>query len=167
MGLYDSEQTAKSVHRFAEQCEGGKVHMRGKNFALVVTLLAAILLFAACGGDETTPRSFGDDEPSKAQVQPPAQVKSEVSLSYKKGKFHVDVSADRDYCVEERKVAILEEGRRKDVRIGRVTTDADGLAALADKRAAGRFVAVLAKQPSAKYGDVSICLGDRSKTVKV
>jgi hypothetical protein len=141
--------------------------MRSKTFVVIVTLMGAILLFAACGGDESPPRSFNDDEASKPAVQPPGQVKSQVSLSFKKGKFHVDVSADRDYCVEERTVAILEEGKRHDVKVGKVNTDDEGLASHADKKAAGKFVAVLMKEPSAKYGDVSICLGDRSKTVKV
>ena len=141
--------------------------IRSKRVAVLVAAIAALTLFAACGGgDEGTPRSF-DNDASNPAPKPPKNVATDVNLSYKKGKFHVDVSADRDYCVDGRTVAILEEGKRKDVKVGKVSTDDEGLASQAEKKAAGKFVAVVSKEPSAKYGDLSVCLGARSKSVKV
>ena len=141
---------------------------KGQSFAVGALLLSVVVLLGACGGGDDAPRSF-DDEPaaSNPAKQLPPQVKSEVQLSYKKGKFQVDVSADRDYCVGDRTVAILELGKRKDVKVGRLTTDADGNGSRAEKKAAGKFVAEVKKEPSAEYGDLSICLGDTSPPKKV
>lgn len=139
---------------------------RGSWVALV---LAGAVLLGACGSDEPVDRSFDNEVPAASNAAPqlPASVPSKVTLSYKKGKFRVDVGAERDYCLAQREVVVVEQGKRKPVRVGKVMTDDEGFASLADKKAAGKFVAQLKKGPSAEYGDVSICLGGNSRPLKV
>lgn len=137
--------------------------------ALAAMLVGALMVLAACGSDEPVPRSFDNEEPDASAEAPqlPATVQSHVKLTYKKKKFRVDVSANRDYCVGKRAVTIVEQGKKKDVKVGKLTTDEDGFGSFADKKAAGKFVAQIKKGPSAEYGDVSICLGANSKPLKV
>ena len=78
----------------------------------------------------------------------------------------VAVDADANYCFEGRKVIIFKD-LGKDQRVGVVTTDADGEASMKDKKANGKYFAQLTQAPSAKYGDLSICLGDKSNKLKV
>jgi hypothetical protein len=134
---------------------------------LVAMLVGALVVLGACGGDET-PRSFeSDDEPSAEAPNLPALVSTRVTLSYKRGKFRADVAANKAYCEAKRAIVVLELGKKKDVRVGKATTDEDGFASVAAKKAAGKFVAQVQKAPSAKYGDVSVCGGATSKPTKV
>lgn len=135
---------------------------------LAATLVGGLLLLGACGSDEPVDRSFDNEPAASAEApSPPATVRSSVKLGYKNKKFRVDVSAQRDYCLADREVVVVELGKKKDVRVGKVKTDEDGFASLAEKKAAGRFVAQLKKGPSAEYGNVSICLGGTSRPLKV
>jgi hypothetical protein len=137
--------------------------------ALAAILVGSLLTLAACGSDDPVPRSFDDEQPDASAEAPnlPAKVATQVKLTYKKKKFRVDVGAQRDYCLADREVTILEQGKKKDVKVGKLKTDEDGFGSLADKKAAGKFVAMVKKGPSATYGDVSLCLGSSSRPLKV
>jgi major membrane immunogen (membrane-anchored lipoprotein) len=136
---------------------------------LALALGCAVLLLAACGSDDPVPRSFDNKEPEASAEAPqlPSRVPSNVKLTFKHGKFRADVAAQRDYCLDKRTVVVVELGKKHDVKVGKITTDEDGFGALAEKKAAGKFVGQLKKEPSASYGDVSICLGASSKPLKV
>ena len=127
----------------------------------VVAVLAAIAL-AACGGETPEQREIGSDDDGGGPV---AEVPGSVELAYRRGAFQVAVDADANYCFEGRKVIIFKD-LGKDQRVGVVTTDADGEASLKDKKANGKYFAQMTQSPSAKYGDLSICLGDKSNKLR-
>ena len=140
-----------------------------RGMTLAIALGCVVLLLAACGSDDPVPRSFDNEEPEASAEAPqlPARVPSNVKLTFKHGKFRADVSAQRDYCLDKRTVVVMELGKKHDVKVVKITTDEDGFGSLAEKKAAGKFVGKLMKEPSAEYGDVSVCLGATSKTLKV
>ena len=134
-------------------------------FAVILSL--TIVALPACGGDEEpAEREFSDRTPSPKR--PPEEVNTRIHLSYRNGAFVVDIEADEDYCAEDRTVTIFEDlaKNKKDKKVGRTESSEDGDAKL-KKRVVGRYYASVPTEPSARYGELSICRGKRSQTVVV
>ena len=143
-----------------------RVSMR---FVVVAFTLLAVGL-SACGGDEGVPRSFEneDDQGDDAQPTLPGNVKSQVSLAFKKGHFIVEVSADQDYCLDGRTGAIFEKPRRgKAEKVAQFKTDEVGVDNLKVRKPGGTYFATLEKGSFAKYGAVSVCSPAKSRDVRV
>lgn len=133
--------------------------------AFAVTLGLALVALPACGDDEPpAQREFTDDETETPDV--PEEVRTQIRLRYVQGAFVVDIEADEDYCEEGRTVTIFED-LRKDKKVGKVDSSDEGDARLKKKRVVGRYYASVPTEPSAKYGELSICKGKRSRTIVV
>lgn len=134
---------------------------------LGLILLVAVLVLPACGGSDEPPaaREFeGDDTPSPAP--PPKEVQTQLRMKYAGGAFAVTVEAAEDYCVDDRTVTIVQD-LKKDKKIGTADTSETGTGSLKRKKVAGKYFAQVPSEPSAEYGNLSICKGARSQTVIV
>ena len=144
-----------------------RVSMR---FVVVAFTLLAMGLSACGGGDEGVPRSFENDEGQGDDAQPtlPNNVKSRITLAFKKGHFIVEVAADRDYCLDGRSGAIFEKPRRgKADKVGEFKTDEVGVDNLKVRKPGGTYFATLEKGSFAKYGAVSVCSPAKSRDARV
>ena len=140
---------------------------------LIVTGFALFGLIGgvACGGSEDAPpRQFTDDEPTEATEDEslPPSADSTIDLSYKKGRFTVEIGSDRDYCLGGRTGAIFEKPRKgKAQKVGGFETDEVGVDAVKVKKPGGTYYAELEPSTFSKYGDVSECGGAKSDKVRV
>ena len=134
---------------------------------LVLTLSLAVVALPACGDDEPPEqRAFTADDDESPDL--PENVQTQIRLKYRNGLFTANISATEDYCEEDRTVTIFEDLKkaRKDKKVGKTDTTEDGDATL-KRRVVGRYYAQVATEPSAEYGELSVCKGKRSQTVIV
>lgn len=133
---------------------------------LVSALIFAALALVACGGDEEPPaaREFESDTASPTPEAPPKQVPTTLKLAYQNGEFEVDLEAAEEYCAADRDVTVVQD-LKKDQKLGSDETTEEGEASVKRKKVPGRYYAEVTSEPSAEYGNLSICKGARSQTV--
>ncbi|HJR45401.1 MAG TPA: hypothetical protein VJ927_07325 [Actinomycetota bacterium] len=132
-----------------------------------LALMVAILVLPACGSDDEPPaaREFEGDE-GRSPAAPPKEVQTRLQMKYAAGAFAVTLEADEDYCVDGRTVTIVQD-LKKDKKIGSAETAETGAGSLKHKKVAGKYFAQVPSEPSAEYGNLSVCKGARSQTVIV
>ena len=145
---------------------------RGPHRVIVaaIALLALATVLTACGGSDPVPRSFENEGAEGDDAEPtlPANVASQIRLTYRKGHFIVEVAADKLFCLDGRDGAIFEKPRKgKADKVGEFKTDKVGADNVKVKKPGGTYYATLAKGTFAKYGSVSECGGAKSANVRV
>ena len=130
-------------------------------------VMVAVLVLPACGGNDEPPaaREFEAEE-TPSPTPPPKEVQTKVKMKYASGAFAVTVEAAEDFCVDDRTVSIVQD-LKKDKKIGTADTAETGAGSLKHKKVAGKYYATVPTEPSAEYGNLSICKGARSQTVIV
>ncbi|MFP5353466.1 MAG: hypothetical protein ACLGIB_12995 [Actinomycetota bacterium] len=144
--------------------------MSQRSIRLVSSLIFAALAFVACGGDDEPPasREFNNETPSASNTPapPPKNVPTKLKLAYRGGEFKIDLEAGEEYCAGDRPVTIVQD-LKKDKKIASRETSDEGDASLKRKKVPGKYYAQVPSEPSAEYGNLSICKGARSQTVIV
>jgi Bacterial Ig-like domain (group 1) len=93
---------------------------------------------------------------------------SEVTIGYGKGAFKGQVTSTDDRCEPQRVVKIKKAKPGKDGNAGSDTTNAQGRYRVSKPNADGRYYARVAKREiTLATGDVLVCRGARSSTIKV
>ncbi len=126
--------------------------------------------FLAFGGDDSeapATRAFQqDDEDESSANRDGPEVASGLELDFRKGKFVVEVSSARDFCVPNRRVIVFEEKKNGGPeRVLTLTSDDEGKAD-AKHKAGGRYFARMPEGEAAAYGKQFTCLPAVSADVK-
>lgn len=127
------------------------LHMKARKRAVALGTTAALALMIP-GADVASAHRF--------------RASSRISLHYSDGAFKGKVTSGRRICENNRRVVVYKKRRGRDRVVGRDTTNSAGRFRIRERRARGRFYAVVSRRAFGRYGHMHICKGDTSNTIK-